>query len=65
MFHNVTNYIKNCPQYQTEQEHYTDPKTKQGLITANNPMDILCVDFSNVDPLKDGQTPLPNSARHL
>ena len=34
---------------------YTDPNTILGVIIANNPMDLVCVDFSKVDHLKDGK----------
>ena len=34
---------------------YTDPKTKLGKIIANNPMDLLCIDFTKVDPLKSSK----------
>ena len=34
---------------------YTDPKTKPGMIIANNPMDLLCIDFTKVDPSKSGK----------
>ena len=29
---------------------YIDPKTKLGTIIGNNPMDLLCIDFTKVDP---------------
>ena len=35
--------------------HYTAAHTQQGLLVANNPLDLLCIDFSKVDPLKDGK----------
>ena len=34
---------------------YTDPNTIPGVIIANNPMDLVCVDFTKVDPLKDSK----------
>ena len=34
---------------------YADPKTKLGTIIANNPMDLLCIDFTKVDPSKSGK----------
>ena len=53
MYQDITNYVKKCPQYQTVKGHYTDPKTNLDKIIANNPMDLLCVDFTKVDPSKD------------
>ena len=55
MFQDVTNYVKTCPQCQTVKGDYTDPKTKPGTIIANNPMDLLCIDFTKVDPSKSGK----------
>ena len=34
---------------------YTEPNTIPGVIIGNNPMDLMCVDFTKVDPLKDGK----------
>ena len=34
---------------------YTEPNTIPGVIIANNPMDLMCIDFTKVDPLKDGK----------
>ena len=36
--------------------HYTGPHTQQGLLVANNPLDLLCIDFLKVDPLTDAFT---------
>ena len=55
MFQDVTNYMKTCPRCQTAKGDYTDPKTKLGTIIANNPMDLLCIDFTKVDPSKSGK----------
>ena len=55
MFQDVTNYVKTCPHCQTAKGNYTDPKTKLGSIIANNPMDLLCIDFTKVDPSKSGK----------
>ena len=55
MFQDVTNYVKTCPRCQTAKGDYTDPKTKLGSIIANNPMDLLCIDFTKVDPSKSGK----------
>ena len=55
MFQDVTNYVKTCPQCQTAKGDYIDPKTKLGTIIANNPMDLLCIDFTKVDPSKSSK----------
>ena len=53
MFQDITNYVKNCPHFQTAKGDYVDPKTKLGTIIAHNPVDLLCIDFTKVDPSKD------------
>ena len=55
MFQDVTNYVRTYPWCQTAKGDYTDPKTKPGSIIANNPMDLLCIDFTKVDPSKSGK----------
>ena len=39
----------------SQREDYTGPHTQQGSLVANNPMDLLCIDFMKVDPSKDGK----------
>ena len=34
---------------------YTETNTILGVIIANNPMDLMCIDFTKVDPSKDGK----------
>ena len=34
---------------------YTDPEPPQGSIVANNPMDLLLIDFMKLDPCKNGK----------
>ena len=55
MFQDVTNYVKTCPQCQTVKGDYMDPKPKPGTIIANNPMDLLCINFTKVDSLKSSK----------
>ena len=55
MFQDVTKYVKECPQCQIMKGDYTKPNTIPGVIIANNPMDLMCIDFTKVGPLKDGK----------
>ena len=55
MFQDVSNYVKTCPHCQTVKGDYTDLKTKLGSKIANNPMDLLCIDFTKVDPSKSSK----------
>ena len=47
--------MKGCKHCQTAKDPYVDPEPLQGSIIANNPMDLLYIDFMNVDPSKDGK----------
>ena len=55
MFQDITRYAKECPPCQNTKEDYTEPNTIRGVIIANNPMDLMCIDFTKVDPSKDGK----------
>ena len=55
MFQDVTKYVKECPRCQITKGDYTEPNTIPGVIIANNPMDLMCIDFTKVDPSKDGK----------
>ena len=53
LLQDVTNWLKICKWCQTAKGPYVDPDPAQGSIIANNPMDLLCIDFMKVDPCKD------------
>ena len=55
LLHDITRRVKNCKQCQTAKGPYVDPDPAQGSIVANNPMDLLCIDFMKVNPSKDGK----------
>ena len=55
MFQDITKYVKDCPRCQIAKGDYTKPNTTPGVITAHNPMGLMCIDFTKVDPSKDGQ----------
>ena len=55
MNHDVTEYVTNCHWCHVTKGHYTGPHTQQGLLVANNPMDLLCIDFLQDDPSRDGK----------
>ena len=48
-------YVKNCLWCQVAKVHYVGPKTKLGSIIANRPLHLLCVDFTKMDPSRDGK----------
>ena len=51
----VNNYVINCHQCHVAKGHYTGLHTQQGLLVANNPLDLLCIDFLKVYPSRDGK----------
>ena len=55
MFQDITKYVKECPQCRIAKGDYTEPNTIPGVIIANNPMDLVCIDFTKVDPSKDSK----------
>ena len=55
MNQDVTEYVTNCHQCHVTKGHYTGPQTQQGSLVANNPLDLLCIDFLKVDPSRDGK----------
>ena len=55
MFKDATKYVKDCPQCQIAKEDYTKPNTILGVIIAHNPMDLMFIDFTKVDPSKYGK----------
>ena len=55
MFQDVTKYVKECPRCQIAKGDYTEPNTIPGVIIASNPMDLVCIDFTKIDPSKDGK----------
>ena len=52
MFQDVTKYVKECPRCHIMKGDYTKPNTILGVIIANNQMDLMCIDFTKVDPTK-------------
>ena len=55
MNHDATEYVTNCHRCHVAKGHYTGPHTQQGSLVANNPLDLLCIDFLKVDPSRDSK----------
>ena len=55
MNHDATEYVTNCHWCHVAKGHYTGLYTQQGSLVANNPLDLLCIDFLKVDPSRDGK----------
>ena len=55
MYRYIAQYVKDCQQCQVAKGPYVGPKTQPGSIIANGPLDLLCVDFTTMDPSRDGK----------
>ena len=55
MNHDATEYVTNFHWCHVAKGHYTGPHIQQGLLVANNPLDLLCIDFLKVDPSRDSE----------
>ena len=55
MNQDVTEYVTNCHQCHVTKGHYTGPHIQQGSLVANNPQDLLCINFLKVDPSRDSK----------
>ena len=55
MAKDAQNWVSNCCCCQITQGNYTQPKPKIGHLGAHNPLDLVCLDFKEVDPSKTGK----------
>ena len=55
MAHDAARWVSRCMCCQVAQGTYTDPKPKIGQLESNNPLDLLCLDFTKIDPSKTGK----------
>ena len=55
IYKDVAEYVKNCPWCWVAKGHYVGLKTKPDSNIAKEPLDILCVNFTKIDPSRDGK----------
>ena len=55
MNHDATEYVTKCHWCHVAKGHYTGLHTQQRSLVANNPLDLLCIDFLKVDPSRDSK----------
>ena len=48
-------WVSCCTRCQVAQGTYNSPKPKIGQLESNNPLDLLCLDFTKVDPSRTGK----------
>ena len=51
----ATKWVSQCTRCQVTQGTYNIPKPKIGHLEAHNPMDLLCLDFTKIDPSRTGK----------
>ena len=55
MYKDVAEYVKVCRHCQISKGPYVGPKTQPDSIIANGLLDLLCVDFTTMDPSRDSK----------
>ena len=55
MAQDAQQWVARCRHCQLARSDYTGPKPKIGHLEANNPLDLVCLDFTKVDPSKSGK----------
>ena len=49
------NWVSQCSRCQVAKGNYTTPRPKISHLESNNPMDLLCLDFTKIDPSRTGK----------
>ena len=55
MADDASQWVSHCTRCQVAQGTYTEPKPKIGQLQSNNLLDLLCLDFTKIDPSKTGK----------
>ena len=55
IYQDITEFVTNCHHCHIVTGHYTGPNTQQGLLVANNPLDLFCIDFLKINLSKDSK----------
>ena len=55
MADDASQWVSHCTCCQVAQGTYTEPKPKIRQLESNNPLDLLCLDFTKIDPSKTGK----------
>ena len=55
MTQDASSWVEQCRHCQVAKGDYNIPKPKFGHLIAHNPLDLVCLDFTKVDPSKGGK----------
>ena len=72
MFADADHWLAQCERCLISKGDYNEPKTVQGSLVANQPWELLCIDFTKANIVKGvkrtslfSQMPFPSTDRHL
>ena len=72
MFADADHWLAQCERCLVSKGDYNEPKTVQGSLVANQPLELLCIDFTKADVAKGAkrtflfsQMPSLSIVRHL
>ena len=55
MAKDAQNWVTNCRRCQIARGNYNQPKPKISHLEAHNPLDLVCLDFTKINPSKTGK----------
>ena len=55
MYRDTDRRLSQCERCLISKGDYTEPKTQQGSLTAQQPLELLCIDFTKADVAKGGK----------
>ena len=55
MFTDTDRWLAQCERCHIAKGSYTEPKTQQGTLTASQPLELLCIDFTKANHSKGGK----------
>ena len=55
MAKDAQNWVTNCRRCQVTRGDYNQPKPTIGHLEAHNPLDLVCLDFTKIDPSRTGK----------
>ena len=55
MYRDTDHWLSQCERCLISKGDYTEPKTRQGSLTAQQPLELLCIDFTKADIAKGGK----------
>ena len=59
MFADADHWLAQCKRCLVSKGDYNEPKTVQGSLVANQPLELLCIDFTKADIAKGGKENIP------